>query len=55
MLEVRRSPARVTWWVLCNGTLIQTTDTRKQAEAVCIDMASKYNLEFNSTKSARVA
>ncbi len=55
MLEVRRSPARVTWWVLYNGTLIQTTDTRKQAEAVCIDMAAKYNIEFNSTRQVRVA
>lgn len=29
--EVKRSPARVCWWVLLNGVLLGTADTRYEA------------------------
>jgi hypothetical protein len=31
MLEVKRSPAKVCWHILCNGILIDTADTRSEA------------------------
>lgn len=31
-IEVRRSPARVCWWVVCNGHMVFTRDTKKDAE-----------------------
>lgn len=31
--EVKRSPGKVCWWIMCNGQLVDTRDTRKEAEA----------------------
>lgn len=30
-IDVRRSPAKVCWWVCCNGRMVFTADTRKDA------------------------
>jgi hypothetical protein len=29
--EIKRSPARICWWVLCNGVLLSTADTKGEA------------------------
>lgn len=39
---VKRSPAKASWWVLCNGKLIETTDTRKQAEQMARSFERRY-------------
>jgi hypothetical protein len=29
--SIQRSPAKVCWWVLCNGVLLSTADTKSEA------------------------
>ena len=36
MLCIKRSPAKVCWHVLCNGILIDTADTRNEANDLLI-------------------
>lgn len=33
-LQIKRSPARVVWWVMFNGQIIDTAHTKKHAELV---------------------
>lgn len=40
--EVVRSPAKVCWWVLCNGVLLLTTDTKKEASAKAEGLRRQY-------------
>lgn len=46
MIEVKRSPARVTWHILCNGLLVECCDTRAAANVVAEGLANKFGLEF---------
>ena len=32
MLTVRRSPAKVAWWVVCNGITVDVCPTKQEAE-----------------------
>lgn len=32
MISIQRSPAKVCWWVVFNGTILMTTDTKWEAE-----------------------
>lgn len=41
-IEVRRSPAKVCWWVVCNGTLVTTKDTKKDAENAAQELRRAY-------------
>lgn len=41
--SVQRSPAKVCWWVMCNGTLINTVDTKREAT----ELASKYQRSYS--------
>jgi len=31
IFEVLRSPAKVCWWVMCNGVLLSTADAKNEA------------------------
>jgi hypothetical protein len=41
-LTIKRSPARVSWGVWFGSSLIQTTDTKWQAQAVVDAFNNKY-------------
>lgn len=40
--SVKRSPARACWWVMCNGSLLATTDTKREAN----ELASNYRRSY---------
>lgn len=44
MLTVERSPARVCWHIMCNGQVITTTDTKREARAEVLRLSKKYGL-----------
>lgn len=44
MLTVERSPAKVSWMLMCNGILIVTESTRKLCEDRRDEYARKYGL-----------
>lgn len=48
MLEVKRSPAKVCWHILCNNILIDTKDTKEEAKSVAKEYANKYSLVYCS-------
>lgn len=39
---VRRSPAKVCWWVCCNDIMLITADTKGEADAIALRLAAKY-------------
>lgn len=42
MLTVKRSPAKVCWWVTLGQTVLLTTDTRFEAQEVADKLNKKY-------------
>ncbi len=44
MLTVERSPAKVSWMLMCNGILIDTRGTKKECKALQDEYARKYGL-----------
>ena len=40
--EVVRSPAKVCWWVMCNGVLLSTADTKAEANKLVNDFRRNY-------------
>lgn len=48
MLEVIRSPARVSWMVMFNDVLIITKDTKVEAEQARDKYAKKFGLKVKS-------
>lgn len=43
MLEIKRSPAKVCWHVLCNGILVDTANTRNEAN----ELLAEFNKIIN--------
>lgn len=43
-VEVKRSPARISWMIMVNGVLLNTTDTRREAEEQVSIIKRKYGL-----------
>lgn len=41
-VEVRRSPAKVSWWVVVNGTFISAFDTKWQANSYADNIRRQY-------------
>lgn len=41
-IEVKRSPARVCWWVVVNGVLLNTHETKWLAEQEASNIKKKY-------------
>lgn len=39
---VIRSPARVCWWIMCNGVFLETADTKAAAEHIASSLSTKY-------------
>lgn len=39
---VIRSPARVCWWVMCNGVFLETADTKAEANSIASRLSMKY-------------
>ncbi|SPF82079.1 hypothetical protein [Pseudomonas phage GP100] len=39
---VVRSPAKVCWWVLCNGVLVMTRDTKREAVMASQELTRAY-------------
>lgn len=48
MIEVKRSPARVCWWVVLNGQVLATRDKKKEANALAESLAIKYGLNYET-------
>lgn len=43
-VSVQRSPAKVCWWVVFNGTIIHTTDTKWEAQALALSYQRKVSV-----------
>lgn len=41
-IEVKRSPARVSWWVVVNGVFLSAHDRRWEATAYANDLRRRY-------------
>ena len=50
MIEVIRSPARVSWHVKCNGVTIATPSTRVEANQIAKGLAAKYKLSLKGVR-----
>ena len=41
-VEVKRSPARVSWWVVVNGAFLQAFDRKWEANSYADDLRKRY-------------
>lgn len=46
MITVIRSPAKVSWHIMFNGTLLATADTKAEANERAEGLAKRYGLRF---------
>ena len=42
VFSVKRSPARMAWWVMCNDKLVMTTDTKEEAITMARSFERRY-------------
>ena len=41
-LSIVRSPAKVAWWLVCNGITIEVCQTKREAETLKKELEEKY-------------
>lgn len=43
IFSIQRSPAKVCWWVMANGSLLFTTNTKREANELVTNLQRTYH------------